>query len=180
MSDREYETEREIGRLLGMKELTLALAESCTGGLIGHRVTSISGSSDYFLGGIVAYADGVKTREFDVNRDVLEKEGAVSEPVARQMAQGVKERFGSDIGLGVTGIAGPGGGTDEKPVGLVFIALAHGTTCHVQQFHFQGDRTDIKTLSSQAALEMLINYLRDTKGEHYGQEINSQGTAVRA
>lgn len=159
MNDGAYEIEKEVGRLLTEGKQTLAAAESCTGGLVGHRVTSVSGSSVYFLGGVIAYSDDVKAGALGVSREALSNEGAVSEAVAQQMALGVKDRFGADIGLGVTGIAGPGGGTAEKPVGLVFIALANGKMCKARRFRFSGDRTAIKTSISQAALEMLRDSL---------------------
>ena len=158
--------EEEVGRVLVSGRLTLAVAESCTGGLIGHRVTSVSGSSDYFLGGVIAYSNEVKTRELGVRRDVLVKEGAVSEPVAREMASGVRRKFGADIGLGVTGIAGPGGGTREKPVGLIFVGLAHARGCGSRQFSFSGDRSTIKTAATEAALEMIKEFLQENGAPH--------------
>jgi len=158
--------EDEIGRLLMLGRLTLAVAESCTGGLIGHRVTSVSGSSDYFLGGVIAYSNEVKTKELGVQRDTLVKEGAVSEPVAREMASGVRKKFGVDIGLGVTGIAGPGGGTREKPVGLIFVGLAHVRGCGSRQFSFSGDRFTIKTAASEVALEMIKEFLQEKEAPH--------------
>ena len=151
--------EEEIGRLFREKGLTLAVAESCTGGLVGHRITSASGSSAYFLGGIIAYSNEVKIRELNVDKELLECDGAVSEEVAMQMAAGMKTKFGSDIGLGLTGIAGPGGGSKEKPVGLVYMALADGTECTARRCEFNGDRSRVKESSSQTALEMLMEYL---------------------
>lgn len=152
--------EEEIGRLLVDRGLTLAVAESCTGGLIGHRITSVSGSSAYFLGGIIAYSDEVKTRELGVVRKVLKRDGAVSESVAQQMTIGVRDRFKADIGLGVTGIAGPTGGSADKPAGLVFIGLTDGKRCRVCRFNFGGNRATVKKSSSQAALEMLRDFLK--------------------
>lgn len=139
----------------------MAVAESCTGGLIGFRVTSVSGSSAYFMGGVIAYSNEVKKTKLGVARELLEKMGAVSAPVARQMALNVRKRFGVDIGIAVTGIAGPDGGTAEKPVGLVFVGLAEGERCHVRRFCFSGDREAVRMSSSEAALEMLRNYLSD-------------------
>jgi len=155
------EIEEEVGRLLAGRGLTLAVAESCTGGLMGHRITSVSGSSAYFLGGIIAYSDEVKTRELGVVPEVLGREGAVSESIAEQMAAGIRDRFRADIGLGITGIAGPGGGSAEKPVGLVFIGLADSGGRRVCRFNFCGDRMSIKKSSCQAALEMLRKYLKE-------------------
>lgn len=157
---RNEKVEEQVGRLLASSGLTLAVAESCTGGLIGHRVTSVSGSSAYFLGGIIAYSDEVKIRELGVVCEVLAKEGAVSESVAQQMAVGVRDRLRSDISLAVTGIAGPEGGSDKKPVGLVFVGLADGRSCRVRRFNFCGDRATVKKSCSQSALEMLRDCLR--------------------
>jgi len=135
--------------------------------LIGHRVTSVSGSSEYFVGGVIAYSNEVKIRELGVSRRTLVREGAVSAPVARQMADGVRRRLWATVGIGVTGVAGPLGGTARKPVGLVFIGLAGGTTWHVRRFRFRGDRAKIKRAASEAALKMLKEYL-DRKGAHHG------------
>jgi nicotinamide-nucleotide amidase len=157
----------EIGRSLIAQHWTLATAESCTGGLIGHRITSVSGSSEYFVGGMIAYANEVKIRELGVNRRLLMREGAVSAPVARQMARGIRRRFGSDIGIGVTGIAGPGGGTEKKPVGLVFIGLSRGNNDVVRRFQFKGSRETIKAAAGEAALRMVKSYLHE-KGVHHG------------
>lgn len=162
--------EREVGRLLAERGLTLAIAESCTGGLIGHRITSVSGSSAYFLGGIIAYSDEVKIRELGVEVKVLERDGAVSESVAKEMAVGVRDRLCADIGIGITGIAGPGGGSAEKPVGLVFVSVAGVDGCRVCRFNFDGDRMAIKKSSSDAALGMLMGFLGDENISHRGPE----------
>ena len=154
-AEEQQEMEEVIGQLLRREKATLATAESCTGGLISHRITSVSGSSDYYLGGIVAYANEVKIRELNVNANVLNRFGAVSEEVARQMARGVRERFNSDYGLGVTGIAGPTGGTPEKPVGLIYAAIADNTRVWVRRRCFSSDRSTIKTWSSQMAFDLL-------------------------
>lgn len=155
MTDDGLDLEREVGSLLAAGKLTLAVAESCTGGLVGHRVTSVSGSSAYFMGGIVAYSNEAKMRHLGVRADLLAREGAVSEPVAKQMAVAVKERFGSELGLAVTGIAGPTSGSTRKPVGLVIIALAGRRGCTVREFHFLGNRLEIKSQACQAALELI-------------------------
>jgi nicotinamide-nucleotide amidase len=118
--------EAVVGQLLAEKERTVAVAESCTGGLIAQKLTDVPGSSDYFLGGVVAYANRAKQTQLGVPEALLAAHGAVSEPVARAMAIEVRERFGSDIGIATTGISGPGGGSDEKPVGLVYLAIAWG------------------------------------------------------
>ena len=159
--------EREVGRALTERGWTLAVAESCTGGLIGHRLTSISGCSKYFLGGIIAYANEVKTRELGIPAGLLRRSGAVSAVVAYGMAVGVRRKFGSDVGLGVTGIAGPEGGTRKKPVGLVYIGVSCERCTVVRRFKFSGARSRIKTLSSEAALKMLRECFGE-KGERHG------------
>jgi len=115
---------REVAAVLSAGRLTVAVAESCTGGLLGAVLTAVPGSSGYVQGGVIVYTDGVKERLLGVDRGLLRREGAVSEAVAAAMAAAVRERLGADIGLGVTGVAGPDGGTEEKPVGLVFVAAA--------------------------------------------------------
>jgi nicotinamide-nucleotide amidase len=138
-------------RALGLK---LAVAESCTGGMLGERLTNIPGSSDVFLGGVIAYHNDVKKELLGVRREDMERYGAVSEEVALQMAARVRERLGADIGVSVTGIAGPGGGTPDKPVGLVWIAV-HGSDAKARRFHMVGDRAEIRQRAAQAALEMV-------------------------
>jgi len=138
-------------RSLGLK---LAVAESCTGGMLGERITSIPGSSEVFLGGIIAYHNDIKVKALGVRAEDIERHGAVSEPVALQMASGVRERTGADVGVSVTGIAGPGGGTPDKPVGLVWISV-HGTDAKARRFHVFGDRAEIRQRAAQAALEMV-------------------------
>jgi nicotinamide-nucleotide amidase len=138
-------------RSLGLK---LAIAESCTGGMLGERITSIPGSSDVFLGGVIAYHNDVKRNALGVRTEDIERFGAVSEEVALQMASGIRERMGADVGIAVTGIAGPGGGTPEKPVGLVWIAV-HGSAVRARRFHVVGDRAEIRQRAAQAALEMV-------------------------
>ncbi len=131
----------------------LAVAESCTGGMVGERLTSIPGSSDVFLGGVIAYHNDVKKNALSVRAEDLERYGAVSEQVALQMAAGIREKMGADVGISVTGIAGPGGGTPEKPVGLVWIAV-HTSRAKARRFHVIGDRAEIRQRATQAALEM--------------------------
>jgi nicotinamide-nucleotide amidase len=135
-------------------KLKLAVAESCTGGLLGERLTNIPGSSDVFLGGVIAYHNDVKKGLLGVSAEVMKRHGAVSEEVALQMAAGVRERTGADVGVSVTGIAGPGGGTPEKPVGLIWIAI-HSLDAKARRFHVVGDRTEIRQRAAQAALEMV-------------------------
>jgi nicotinamide-nucleotide amidase len=159
-AEERQEMEEVVGQLLRREKATLATAESCTGGLVGHLITSVSGSSDYYLGGLVAYANEVKIRELSVNANALDRLGAVSEEVARQMARGVRERFNSDYGLSVTGIAGPTGGAPEKPLGLVYAAVADKTRVWARRHCFSGDRSSVKTWSSQMALDLLRRRLQ--------------------
>jgi len=135
-------------------KLRLAIAESCTGGMLGERLTSVPGSSDVFLGGVIAYHNDVKKELLGVRAEDLERYGAVSEQVALQMASGIRERTGADVGVSVTGIAGPAGGTPEKPVGLVWIAV-HSSEAKARRFHVVGDRAEIRQRAAQAALEMV-------------------------
>jgi nicotinamide-nucleotide amidase len=148
-----------VGRLLQGAGLTLSTAESCTGGLIGHRITNVSGSSAYFLGGVVVYSNRAKNRLLGVSNDTLASCGAVSDQSAGEMAEGVCGLMESDIGLAVTGIAGPQGGTEEKPVGTVHIGLCtrDGTRCF--KFLFRGSREQIKTHIATMALDILRRYL---------------------
>jgi PncC family amidohydrolase len=154
--------ETRIGPLLRRRGATLASAESCTGGLIGHLVTNVSGSSYYYLGGVMAYANTVKRDVLSVRADTLDNDGAVSETVALQMAQGVCRLLGADYGLAVTGIAGPTGATPGKPVGLVYIALVGPGVERCERHVWNGDRVTNKELSARRALQMLIEYLEDT------------------
>ncbi|MEL7061801.1 MAG: competence/damage-inducible protein A [Acidobacteriota bacterium] len=149
--------EEVVGRLLGARGATLAVAESCTGGLIGERVTRVAGSSAWFLGGGITYSNQLKMELLGVSGDELARHGAVSQPVAEAMAHGARQRFGSDLSLAVTGIAGPGGGSAEKPVGLVHVALAGPTTGEIEhrRVQFPGDRRRIRQMTSQFALDML-------------------------
>ena len=135
-------------------KLKLAVAESCTGGMLGERLTNVPGSSDVFLGGVIAYHNDVKKELLGVGAEDLERYGAVSEKVALQMAAGIRERTGADVGVSVTGIAGPGGGTAEKPVGLVWVAV-HSSDAKARRFHVGGDRAEIRQRAAQAALEMV-------------------------
>lgn len=153
--------EERVGRLLNQHGLRLALAESCTGGLIGHRVTSVAGSSDYFERGVVVYSNLAKEELLGVSRQTLEAFGAVSHETAREMAQGARQRAHTDIGLSVTGIAGPGGGSEDKPVGTVFFGLAHGDHTESHHRRFVGNRAQVKTQSAETALDLLRRYLEE-------------------
>ncbi len=135
---------------------TVAAAESCTGGLVAHLITEVPGSSAYFRGGVVAYSDDVKLDLLGVPEEALRAHGAVSAQVAVAMAEGVRARVGADVGAGVTGIAGPDGGTDAKPVGLVYVAVAGGPTPVVQRFLWPHDREGNKRASAEAVLRMLL------------------------
>lgn len=148
-----------VGRLLRQKNLTLATAESCSGGLLGGRITNEAGSSDYYLGGIISYANKAKEKLLEVNRIDLQQYGAVSEVIAKEMAEGVRQVLGADLGLSTTGIAGPGGGNEKKPVGLVYIALAHSKGCLVQKMQFTGNRDSIRNMTVESALDILRKYL---------------------
>ena len=147
--------EEVVGRRLAMTEFTLAIAESCTGGLIAQRLTSVPGSSKYFIEGVVTYSNESKTRLLGVDKKLIKEFGAVSQQVARDMARGVRHRAKTDFGLAVTGVAGPGGGTEEKPVGLVYIALADSAHTEHKKLTIPGDRELVRWRASQAALDML-------------------------
>jgi len=147
--------EEVVGRSLAISGFTLAVAESCTGGLIAERLTNVPGSSKYFIEGLVTYSNESKQRLLGVDKKLIREFGAVSQQVARDMARGVRHRAKTDFGLAVTGIAGPDGGTEEKPVGLVFIALADDAHTEHKRFVLPGDRELIRWRASQAALDML-------------------------
>lgn len=151
--------ECRVGILLRERGQTVATAESCTGGLIGSMLTDVPGSSDYYVGGIIAYANAVKQRVLGVEADLLDAWGAVSEPVALAMAHGVRHLLGADYGLAVTGIAGPTGGTPIKPVGLVYIALVGPNVERCERHIWGGDRVENKRLSARRALQMLLEQL---------------------
>ncbi len=151
--------EEAVGRLLTEKKLTLALGESCTGGLVSHRLTNVPGSSAYVVGGIVAYSNEAKERLLEVGHSTLSEHGAVSPETAVEMARGARQALGADVGIGVTGIAGPGGGTPDKPVGLVYIALSARDAEQVERCVWDGGREENKELSAEAALSMLKAYL---------------------
>lgn len=156
--------EKEIRDLLLARDLTFATAESSTGGLVAHRITNVSGSSAYYLGGVVAYANEAKELLLGVCRETLLAHGAVSEETAREMARGARLRMGADIAVSVTGIAGPTGGTLDKPVGLVYVALSAPDAELCQRHCWQGDRLANKEQSADAALRLVLSYLRE-RGE---------------
>jgi len=171
--------EEKIGSLLIRQGLTLATAESCTGGLVAHRITNVPGSSAYFVGGIVAYANEAKEAVLGVQPATLAAHGAVSEETARELARGARQRLGADVAVAITGIAGPAGGTPDKPVGLTYVALsAPGVDASapavelVERHVWTGGRLENKEASAEAALRLVADYLkkRGSKGfrDHWG------------
>jgi PncC family amidohydrolase len=152
--------ESRLGRLLTEKGLTLAVVESATGGLISHRITNVSGSSAYYKGSITAYSNEIKQTLIGVKAESLLRYGAVSNEVARQMAEGGRRVLKADICVADTGIAGPGGGSDEKPVGTVYIAISDKAGTTSRQFVFNGTRAQNKTLFAEAALDWLVEHLQ--------------------
>jgi nicotinamide-nucleotide amidase len=151
--------ERAIGDLLRKREWTLSIAESCTGGLICDRITDISGSSDYFEGGMVTYSNESKAKYLRVPLDDIKKYGAVSPQVARKMAQGVRKAFDTTFGLSTTGVAGPTGGTKRTPIGRVFIGLAIGRKTWVRREDLRGSRKEIKRKATEKALQFFYERL---------------------
>lgn len=149
----------ELGRMLKARGLTLAVAESCTGGKLGDMITEVPGSSHYFMGGVICYGNMAKVDLLSVEKGALDSRGAVSEEVALQMAAGARKALRASIGVGITGIAGPSGGTMEKPVGLVYIAISsdHGSVC--TRNLFDGDRSAVKNKAAKRALEMLEEFV---------------------
>ena len=157
-------TEARINTLLAMPDegpsrVSVAAAESLTGGNVAARITSISGSSGYFLGGIVAYSNGAKTSLLGVSEETLATRGAVSAECAREMAEGARRAFGADLAVATTGIAGPGGATKRKSVGLVYIARAGADGVTIEEFHFSGGRARVTDAATEAALLMLLRGL---------------------
>lgn len=157
------------GELLRERGLRLAVAESCTGGLVGHRLTNVAGSSTYYLGSVTAYAYEAKVRLLGVRWETLEQHGAVSPETVIEMARGVRTALAADIGLAVSGIAGPGGGTPDKPVGLTWVGISSPWDEFARQFRWHGDRIENKEQSAQAAIQVLVEYLaQKTTGTESG------------
>jgi len=154
-SNMDYPLEKVVGDLFRKRRASLALAESCTGGMLAARLTDIAGSSEFLQAGWVTYSNAAKVRDLGVPAQLIRAHGAVSEPVARAMAQGARKAAQTDVGLGITGIAGPGGGSPGKPVGLVYIALATEKRVSSQRFEFSGDRSSIRQRAVLAALDIL-------------------------
>ena len=151
--------EAQAGKFLRERKLKLALAESCTGGLVGDRITNLSGSSEYFRGGIVSYSNEAKAGLLHVSWDTLNAHGAVSRETVLEMARGARSALGADIAVSISGIAGPGGGTEEKPVGTTWIGLVAEDGEWARKFQFSGDRLENKASAADAALLMLLDYL---------------------
>jgi len=152
--------EQQIGDILRARRLTLGTVESATGGLIAHRITNVAGSSDYFSGGIITYSNEMKIKLSGVTEELLRQHGAVSAPVAESMAAGGRKTLGVDICVSVTGIAGPGGATAQKPVGLFFLGLAHGDSLESRRLQLSGSRERNKEHAADATLRWLLDYLR--------------------
>lgn len=150
--------EEIVAHEMTLNQATVATAESCTGGLLAERLTRVPGSSSYFLGGVVCYSNDLKTAWADVPAELIQSKGAVSPEVAQALAQGIRRRIGATLGIGITGVAGPSGGSPEKPVGLVYIALADANGSRDRTLRFPGDRERIRWHASQAALDMLRRY----------------------
>ncbi len=151
--------EEKIARLLKKKHQTVSVAESCSGGLLGHQLTNLPGSSKYFYGGVIVYSNAAKVKTLGVSADIIKKQGAVSAPVAQKMAEAVRKLFKTDFGISITGIAGPSGGTKDKPIGLTFIAVAKQKKILCRQFRFKGTRLNIKTLAVHSALRFLLEMI---------------------
>ena len=159
-----------LGDRLSATGTTLAVAESCTGGLVAKRLTDIPGSARYFLGGVAAYSNEAKAILVGVDGALIEEKGAVSREVAEAMARGVRDRLGADAGIGITGIAGPGGGTADKPVGTVWLAACLGSRTVAQREIFPGDREMIRVRAAQAAMALLARLLEEAPGGNTGPE----------
>jgi PncC family amidohydrolase len=165
--------EEVVAEQLTLNNATIAAAESCTGGLLAQRLTSIAGSSSYFLGGVVCYSNELKTAWADVPTDLIAAKGAVSPEVAVALADGIRRHVGSTLGVGITGIAGPSGGSDEKPVGTVHVALSHASGVKERGVRFPGDRESIRWQASQLALDLVrVHFL-------YAQN-SAKSSALRA
>ncbi|TYZ28336.1 nicotinamide-nucleotide amidohydrolase family protein [Selenomonas caprae] len=151
--------EEVVGDLLASQHKTIACAESCTGGLLTSRLTDIPGSSAYVMGSVVCYTNKVKEQLAGVQPETIAAYTEVSAETAGEMAQGIRQRIGTDIGVGITGLAGPGGGSNGQPVGLVYIAVAGARGTTIREHHFRGDRKEIKQKSAETALQMIHDYL---------------------
>ena len=162
MKKQKERPEEAVASLMKKARLTLCIGESCTGGLLCHRITNVSGSSKYFRGGVIAYHNDLKENILGVPKEILKKFGAVSKETAMAMAHGAKKKLGCNVGIAITGIAGPTGGSKTKPVGTVFIAIAGEANEKNQRFLFKGSRQNIKLLTTNKALKMLKEFLLNT------------------
>ncbi len=153
----------EVGKLLRSRKETLSVAESCTGGKVGDKITDVPGSSDYFLGGIISYSNQAKIDLLGVSAEILRSKGAVSEEVALQMAHGVRRNLKSTYGIGITGTAGPTGGSKSKPIGLVYLAVVSADDQTIERHVFKGSRTDIKESAANRALVMLKEFIQSRR-----------------
>ena len=151
--------EKQIAGILTSRKKTLSVAESCSGGLVSHRLTNVPGSSKFFKMGLIAYHNAIKTEVLKVSKSLIATHGAVSQPVACKMAENIRKIAKTDFGIGITGIAGPAGGTKAKPVGLVFIAVANKSGVSVKKFIFAGNRLAIKSRASEEALRLLLKMI---------------------
>jgi PncC family amidohydrolase len=151
---------KKLAELLISKNMTLATAESCTGGLVGDLITDIPGSSAYYLGGVISYSNESKKGLLGVKQQTLDKYGAVSEQTAREMAEGVRKKFQSDVSVSITGMAGPEGGSESKPVGLTYIAVSSEKTTIAHTYFWKGDRKENKIYSAEAAIKACIDLVR--------------------
>ncbi len=150
----------QLAKILVVRQLTVSTAESCTGGLLSHMLTSVSGSSQYFIGGVIAYSNEIKVKALGVSQAILVEHGAVSQYSALAMAKGIRQSFQTDIGLSTTGIAGPTGGTPEKPVGRVWIGISTPEKTIAYENHFSGDRDDIKHQTVSVLLSILLDLIK--------------------
>lgn len=160
--------EETLGEKLTAAGWTVAVAESCTGGGLGARITAVPGSSAYFTGGIISYSNTIKTEWLGVDAATIARDGAVSESVAAAMADGVRSRMRCDLGVGITGVAGPDGGTPMKPVGLVFIAVSLHGSVDVRRCVFSGDRATVRSSAIDTALRMLLSAVTSARAAEYG------------
>ena len=180
MGDRLVELARQLQTVCLARGLTVATAESCTGGLVAHVITEVPGSSGYLVGGVVAYSDAVKRDLLGVPADTLRAHGAVSAQAAMAMAEGVRAHLGTDLGVAVTGVAGPDGGTAAKPVGLVYVAVAGLGAPEVRRHHWAGERSANKTASAESALELLLVHAQASRAKQAGPAERASGPADAA
>ncbi len=152
---------KKLGEMLSKKNLSLSVCESCTGGMLGSIITTVPGSSNYFKGGIIAYSNEIKNKIIGVKKRTLKNFGAVSKQTASEMAMGIKRIMGTDAGIAITGIAGPGGGTKNKPVGLVYIGVILSKKIKVEKNIFSGNRQQIREKACEQALRLLIQMLEE-------------------